>query len=80
MSDLPEFAPERVAFPSSGDPGKDAETAAQIRRELRNESEGLCPNGDAVMGETDADGVAVCPGCGFTRVTRTLHLGGTSDD
>lgn len=75
MSDFPDFAPERVAFASSGNPDKDAETAAHIRRQLRNESEGLCPNGDAVMGEMGANGIAVCPGCGFQRVTRTLHLG-----
>ena len=73
--EFPDFAPERVAFASSGDPEKNVEIAAQIRRQLRNESEGLCPNGDAVMGATDADGLAVCPGCGFQRVTRTLYMG-----
>jgi hypothetical protein len=75
VSDLPAFQPERIAFASSGDSEQDAKTAADIRRHLRNESEGLCPNGDAVMGEMDADGLAVCPKCGFQRVTRTLNLG-----
>jgi hypothetical protein len=75
VKDFPDFAPERVVFESRGDSEQDAKTASDIRRHLRNESEGLCPNGDAVMGATDADGLAICPGCGFQRVTRTLNLG-----
>jgi hypothetical protein len=68
VSDRRRFDPANVAFASSGDPVKDAETAANIRRHLANESEGMCPNGDAPLMWPECDDVAVCPACGFTGV------------
>lgn len=59
------FDPDRVAFALSGDPEEDARTAAMIRRNLANESEGLCPNGCAPLTWPRSDSEAVCPSCGF---------------
>lgn len=63
--------PRNVMFLSSGDPEKDAEEAARIRRQLCNEAEGLCPNGCAPMTWPERDDVAECPACGFVGVGMT---------
>lgn len=61
----PKFDPSRVSFITSGDPEEDAKEAARIRRELANESEGLCPNGCAPMTWPESDNIAYCAVCGF---------------
>ena len=55
---------KNFAFESTGDPEKDAEIAMAIRRRLRNESEGMCPNGCAPVVWSDPHNQD-CPKCGF---------------
>lgn len=59
---------DTFAFPSTGDPQRDAEIAAQIRRHNAYESEGLCPNGCAPLELADPY-TKSCPSCGFVHVS-----------
>jgi hypothetical protein len=61
------------AFPSSGDPDRDAEIAADFRRHDANLSEGLCPNECGPL-EEDGDRYHTrrCPKCGFVQQTFRL--------
>lgn len=61
-------------FPLSGDPEKDAETAAAMRRQDRNYSEGMCPNGCAPLVWADAHH-SDCPVCKFHGWTNQPYGG-----
>jgi hypothetical protein len=67
------------AFPSTGDPERDAKIAADFRRHDALMSEGLCPNGCAPMVSDDAHN-SHCPVCGFTHWTNMPHGKGTDED
>jgi ribosomal protein S27AE len=62
---------DNFSFPSTGDPEKDADLAAGIRRSKARQAEGICPNGCGELGikMVDYQEVANCSACGFTRWT-----------
>ena len=71
------FTPDQYAFPSTGDPEKDAQIARDILRTQALESEGLCPNGCApIIWDTQYE--AHCPTCGFIRHTNAPYGGGVA--
>ena len=60
-------------FLLSGDPERDARTAAAIRRTEANESEGMCPNG---CGPKDPnENPWTCPLCGCVTSFTNLYVG-----
>lgn len=65
---------EEFAFVSTGDPEQDAKTAAQIRFNERNTSEGMCPNGCAPVVWSDPHNHD-CPVCKFHGWTNRPYNG-----
>ena len=62
---------DNFAVVSTGDPEQDAQLAADIRRRMGYEAEGLCANGCAPMEDVER-GVRRCPVCGFIHMQRSL--------
>lgn len=58
-------------FPSTGDPERDAEIAAQWRRSDALLSEGLCPNGCGPLTQLD-EYTRTCPACGYIHQRASL--------
>ncbi len=74
---VPDFDPRKLpggnmSFPSTGDPARDAEEAARIRRSEAARTEGLCPNGCGPMTE-DSSSSSHCAACGFVYQRFTLR-------
>lgn len=64
---------DEFAFPSTGDPEKDAEMAAAFRRHEANESAGLCPNGCGPIIH-DNPHSRHCPICNFRGWSNVPYL------
>lgn len=62
------------AFPLSGDPQKDAQTAANFIKHDRLIAEEMCPNGHGALRQT-TPGDYVCDACPFQYHKRTIRAG-----
>jgi hypothetical protein len=60
------------SFPSTGDPERDSEIAARIRRDAGAEAEGICPNGCGPI-TIDSPTEKHCERCGF--IQQSFRLG-----